>query len=180
MSLGSTAIDSLQGGCQSHHIHQIQGHLGRGQSGTRRQVLLGKQRDPLQDLTSPGPGALSASILSSSLTEFKEAHTSRKHTQWLRKQPGERYGSQPLPDFCMLFDIVGTQQDNSSHFKNMHHSHFLKWLQRTWKEVGSKHCIFQSIKWNTFLKEAEINLHVKMELPSLYVMGMFLKSYIHK
>lgn len=36
---------------------------------------------------------------------------------------------------------------------------------------------FQSIKWNTFLKEAEINLHVKMELPSLYVLGMFLKSY---
>lgn len=57
---------------------------------------------------------------------------------------------------------------------------FFKWLQRTWKEVGSKHCIFQSIKWNGFLKEAEINLNVKMELPSLYVMGMFLKSYIHK
>lgn len=57
---------------------------------------------------------------------------------------------------------------------------FKKWLQRTRKEVGSKHCIFQSVKWNTFLKEAEINLSVKMELPSFYVTGMFLKSYIHK
>lgn len=55
---------------------------------------------------------------------------------------------------------------------------FEKWLQRTLGKRGRfKASYFSEYKMEHIPKGGTINPHVKMELPSLYVMDTFLKSY---